>query len=528
MIWRTNARPWRFNAFLFFLCMMVVDETDGFGIIHPQRSIRPTALHDSNKNTQVEETLEDVDARVLRSMLQEQKLDLDTEDDIRKLLERGTVKRTIPKEEQAASKPSEYSSQAFQKLSETKLFQKLKRNAADFLESAGIAILNKIEQDVKVVAALGVFAWDRAVLDVARALPETASSPSKRKTLLLSANMTRPQDEIRVVRESVSAIFQGNAPGRSLRTAAPTGRSNAKVRQTRAFRNKKKMNQPNIPKIPGKVIDTAYELKRELSVETSTPGYRTAPARAAIRAATKGLLDQARTAVALRSAERKQLPTVDYKFASTVDEATVEPVVPQEVTKQKKERSNAEAYTYSYQDLQDYSDTKENDSQFAFFADTVDREKVQEFKSDILNKATLDVEIPTDVEFERSADVLPTYEVDFSNVVVDDEDNLMSKSVEIISDEDFDSTFAEAKSVTAVDGEGEDEEDGPPNPLTQLALRSFDIVFFLLEKVFLVAVPSTIDTAKRVAERLDNVKRKGQGKEGWKPIHSLASTKGRY
>jgi hypothetical protein len=531
------------------------------------------ALYESSKNTnnaewqqqqeEEEENLNDVDARVLQSLLADQKLDLDTEEDIRKLLERGTVKRVVQAPADQSKKPkadSEFSSQVLQKLSETKLFQKLRRNAFDFFESASIAILNKIERDVKVVAALGVFAWDRAVRDVGRALPAASSAtsstqPPGKKTMpfLITSNSTRPQDELRLVRESVAAIVkQGSDPGRAIRTAAPTGRANAKARQTKAFEAKRQQRSAAtnptklLPKVGGAVLDTVYELKRELQVETSQPGYRTAPARAAIQAATKGLIDQARTAVALRSAERErvkqqqQLPLpIDYQFGvgkapppptkraeDTVGDAEEAAMTEQQQQQQKRAVRSDEAYTYSYQDLQDYSTVPPAPPQ--------DQQKAQKFQSDLWKKATIvtvndddntDVAIPTDVEFVRSStDVqFPTYEVDFAN---------SRTAVEIVTDDDdefgdYSTAFAEAKPVG--DSELEvDDGDQPPNPLTQLALRSFDIVFFLLEKVFLVAVPETFATLSRVAARIENIQRKGRGKEGWAPLQNVAPTKGRY
>jgi hypothetical protein len=541
------------------------------------------ALYESSKNTnnaesqqqqqEGEENLNDVDARVLQSLLADQKLDLDTEEDIRKLLERGTVKRVVqaPADQSKAVKAdSEFSSQVLQKLSETKLFQKLRRNAFDFFESASIAILNKIERDVKVVAALGVFAWDRAVRDVGRALPAASSAgssstssstqqPPGKKTMpfLITANSTRPQDELRLVRESVAAIVkQGSDPGRAIRTAAPTGRANAKARQTKAFEAKRQQRSAAtnptklLPKVGGAVLDTVYELKRELQVETSQPGYRTAPARAAIQAATKGLIDQARTAVALRSAERErvkqqQLPLpIDYQFGvgkapppptkraeDTVGEAEEAAILEQTQQQQQQKRAvrSDEAYTYSYQDLQDYTTVPPPPP-----PPPQDQQKAQKFQSDLWKKATIvtvndddniDVAIPTDVEFVRSStDVqFPTYEVDFAN---------SRAAVEIVSDDDdefgdYSTAFAEAKPVGDSELE-EDDGDQPPNPLTQLALRSFDIVFFLLEKVFLVAVPETFATLSRVASRIENIQRKGRGKEGWAPLQNVAPSKGRY
>lgn len=286
----------------------------------------------------VTEGLSDVDARVLRSMLTEKKLNLETEDDVRKLLERGTVKRIpspVPQRKADDGDGSEFSSSILKTLADTKLWKRVSAQAGDALESMGIWVSNKVEQDVKVLAALGLFAWDRAVYDVARALPAAASAPkvfrlaahtnstsassssfdddgdgaadTQKKDLL--REMNRPADEIKSVSRELLGILSGERTGatatnrknnnsnknsgggaafnRGLRTAAPAGGANAAERQRRALfqrRALERQRQIDVTKIGGGVVDAAWELRRELAAETSVPGYKTKPMRQALGA----------------------------------------------------------------------------------------------------------------------------------------------------------------------------------------------------------------------------------------------------
>ena len=143
--------------------------------------------------TTQEEKLSDMDARVLRSMLQDSdKLDLKTEENLKKLLERGVVSKQVPQDAQQAASTSqkkkkkmqglddesEFSSQVLQTLSDTKLWKALSRKAGDWVESATLYLVNRVERDAMTLAALGAFAWDRAVRDVGRALPAAGGSSS--------------------------------------------------------------------------------------------------------------------------------------------------------------------------------------------------------------------------------------------------------------------------------------------------------------------------------------------------------------
>jgi hypothetical protein len=274
-----------------------------------------------------EDTLSDVDSRVLQSMLQDSKLDLDTEEDIKKLLERGTA-NTAKKNPEAKAEESDtqFSSSVFKTFSDTKLWKKVTAQASDLAESVGIWVTNRIEQDVKVLTALGVFTWDRVVQDVARALP--AASTSARKFLILTNSssyqeplepersvleeMNRPADEIQAVSRAVFAILAGDqASGRGLRTVAPAGSINSAERQRRAFVQRKKLDKQDrdVTRVAGAVVDTAYELQRELAAEANPAGYKTISIRNAIEAGvsnTGNILRGVKELVRLGAADRNE------------------------------------------------------------------------------------------------------------------------------------------------------------------------------------------------------------------------------
>ena len=320
---------------------------DGYMTINPPSRSRPRAIaqptyttpfiadrcvaawvKSPEKMSDQEEALSDVDSRVLQAMLEDSKVDLNTEADIKKLLERGTVKKTPKESKQAtvdASESSEFSSQIFKTLSETKLWQKFSSQASDVLESVGIWVSNKVETDLKTLAALGLFAWDRAVKDVARALPESSSmrrdpfmltntssyevSPDRPKALM--DEMNRPADEIRSVSRAIFDILKGEGSGststRGLRTAAPAGTSGSRERQRRAFQQRKKLDrqEKDVTRVPGAVFDTAYELKRELQAETNAAGYKTEGIRNALKAGTNNLLSAVRESARIAAARRQ-------------------------------------------------------------------------------------------------------------------------------------------------------------------------------------------------------------------------------
>ncbi len=277
---------------------------------------------------EIEEDLSDTDSRVLEFMLQDSKLDLETEADIRKLLERGTVKKvSTPQKEEPTE--SDYTSTILKTLGDTKLWKKLSTQASDVFESVSIWIGNKVEQDVKTLAALGFFAWERAVRDVGRALPQAGELSKKTVFLLTNSSsavddaatqrgikdrMLRPQDEIQSVSREIRGILSGqqrSSSGRNLRTIAPAGSSNNAERLRRAYQQSRRAERDakDLTKVPGKVVDGAWELRRELKAETNEPGYKSKPIRNAIAAGvanTGNLLQSVKEQARLAASKRKE------------------------------------------------------------------------------------------------------------------------------------------------------------------------------------------------------------------------------
>ena len=284
-----------------------------------------------------ESILTDVDTRVLRAMLQEEKfINPNDTEELRKLLERGTVKTTPTtsrrnnnnsnnNNDDDEDEASVYSSQVLKTLTDTKLWKKLSVQAGDILESVSIWVSNKVEQDVKVLAALSIFAWDRVQQDVARALPASSSASGiLPKPLLLLTNasayqesttlsenlrdqMNRPQDELKSVSRELFAILSGERTNyqqqkmqqqqRGLRTVAPAGTVYSGERQRRALQQKRKVEQSKqnvATNIGSNVVDRVWELRQEIKSETNVPGYKTKPLRQAISARTQNLLESVR------------------------------------------------------------------------------------------------------------------------------------------------------------------------------------------------------------------------------------------
>ena len=95
---------------------------------------------------------------------------------------------------------------------------------------------------------------------------------------------------------------------------------------------------------------------------------------------------------------------------------------------------------------------------------------------------------------------------------------------EIVTDDDFDRAFGEAKVAVEVNEAEEEKED---NILVQVLLRSLDVTFFLLEKI-VAGIPGAIERSQTALTRFAEVNRDGRGTKGWKPVKNLADTKGRY
>ena len=198
-------------------------------------------------------------------------------------------------------------------LTDSDLWRSFQAKANEVSESAKIFVSNRVERDLKLLASIGLFAFDRIQKDVARALPASSQAASRamnkvlqlgnsssleemQTTAELREELITPLDEIKSVSQSLKEILSGEpmsavstSSRRGLRTAAPAGQRNTAERQRRALQRRQETTLkqekdvlPDLGGIAGSLTDTAWELKREMEVETSRPGYRSETARTAI------------------------------------------------------------------------------------------------------------------------------------------------------------------------------------------------------------------------------------------------------
>lgn len=133
--------------------------------------------------------------------------------------------------------------------------------------------------------------------------------------------MNRPSDEIKSVTRAVADILKGGGTrgsgagptkNRGLRTAAPAGSGAAAAeRQRRAYTQRKQMRKQerDVTRVPGNLVDTAWELQRELKSEKSPAGYKSAGFRNAIEAGVVGtgnFLQGVRREAQLSAAKRQE------------------------------------------------------------------------------------------------------------------------------------------------------------------------------------------------------------------------------
>jgi hypothetical protein len=303
-------------------------------------------------------------------MLQDGALDLETEESMKKLLERGVAPKSAPRSQpENDASDSEFSSRVIQTLTDTKLWKALQAKANDVLESAKIYISNRVERDAKLLASIGIFAWERAVRDTARALPaagsssaavgravriaarqlgnsssfnemqealrQSAASVREQKRSLedldLYEELNTPLDEIKSVTQSILNILKGDAVSsatsqRGLKSAAPAGNSMRSERQQRAYQKRKqtvlkweKESGINVGRVAGGFADAAWQVRRELTAETSRPGYKTETIRTAIAA---GAGTTSRVITAAREGDSRTLRNI--LFGSRAKEQLLE------------------------------------------------------------------------------------------------------------------------------------------------------------------------------------------------------------
>ena len=301
-----------------------------------------TPATSSNTNANDDQAISSVDARVLESILEDGKLNLSTEYEVKKLLDGPRLQEGEEYPGEEYDEEGKYSSKVIKKVSDSKFWNSIRAKGEEIIDQAGIYIANRIERDSKTLAALGIFSIDRIRRDVARALPAAGRATRK---LLLATNssaaemfldvtdktpfslpaersltnsemldgysdlydeLTTPADEIRKVTEAIRDILSGkeidydDPSRRGVRSFAPAGTARMAERQRRAYRARKqtvlKREREGIDRKVGRafgsVTDATWEFRRE--TEGREAGYRSKGARKALAAGASQLLEAGR------------------------------------------------------------------------------------------------------------------------------------------------------------------------------------------------------------------------------------------
>jgi hypothetical protein len=317
-----------------------------------------TSLYATTDKEKEDDLISEMDARILQSMLRDNKLDLEQTSNMKKLLERGIRKEEedgddeksfAERKKEENAEDDTYSSQVIKTLADTKFWKAFKRNAGEVLESVAISLTNEIEKGAKVLVGLGFFAWERAAQDVARALPNVATVPKKKVFQLgetssfveptveeeedemtpsqraksIRQEFTTPADELSAVTAEIGKIFQradrqvalqsqedkskdtrnpffaafaeerelqqlksssggDSTPfyaSASLSTTASRGTARLDKAFERTKTTKLAREKENLAvkgnRLASAAIDSAYQVKTEITSEENIPGYKT-------------------------------------------------------------------------------------------------------------------------------------------------------------------------------------------------------------------------------------------------------------
>lgn len=539
--------------------------------------------------------LDELDARVLQSMLQDEKLNLQQEENMKRLLERGIrTKEPVSQEAKRAKvealQENEYASQVLQTLGNTKLWKGLRRNAADLLESAKIWVENKVERDTKLVAGLGFFALERAIRDVKRALPATASVVDKvaPKFLLdatstandpqdIRSQMRTPKDEIQSVTQEIRLIIQSGGEQRS-GGLAPLGLQSTatskqgKDRFLKAYQRRKqttlKREQENLAqtsmRMAGSVLNSAYQVQRELEIEPNQPGYKTKALRegavqtskflasgaatflSGAKAVAQAALAEGKTnpqgalpstsrdggmdatSAALDAAMGKVSPPEEFIDATVVDlssSGTSPWTAANAPINSRVPGSSSDIYraipeTDPFRSTATNPGSRDQEEENLFFASR----QAPDFQQDRTVSPPAEerggayfvqgfqgsaptytpkleiVEAIWEMQAGGAGAGGPPGEIYSDGVMlvgddededdflmdVDPQDALRKVMAEIISDDEFEDAFGQAKQVAEVNEY--EEESASPSIWSQITLRVLDVLFLILEKVFLVSL----------------------------------------
>lgn len=323
---QTMSRIRSHDSFLLLLvCLLGTILPISHAFLHPPQSrarqtLRRNNFNNNNNEKEEEAILTDLDARVLQSMLQDSQnnLNLEDEQNMKKLLERGIQqKKKIPRNPTEDEEESEYSSSVLKALGDTKLWKRLSLNVQNYFDSAKIYVSNRVERDAKLLGSLGLFAFERAMQDVSRALPASVAEKVVPKTLMqlsstssfnknetktmsqagrIRQDMATPLDEIKSVGEELKSIFNsdpndknnpkettvgGGKGSRGLRSTATS--KSGKQRFEKAFQRQQettlKREKENIAQSLGRsaneIVDNAWQVKQQTETELNEPGYKT-------------------------------------------------------------------------------------------------------------------------------------------------------------------------------------------------------------------------------------------------------------
>ena len=310
-----------------------------------------TTSSNTNNNKNNEPAISNVDARVLESILQDGKLDLSSEYEVKKLLEGPRLQdnEDYPtNNEEEDTRSDKYNSKFVKSVSDNAFWNSIKAKGEELIDSAAIYIANRIERDTKTLAAVGLFTFDRIRKDIGRALPAAGRAT---RQLLLSSNstyaerlldvtdkspfalpsersltnrdivgsgydelyedLTTPADEIRSVTSAILDILSGkeidydqsSSARRSVKSFAPAGTSRMAERQKRAYKARKqtvlKREKEGIDRKVGRAIgsvsDATWEFRREMQTNKGREaGYRSKGVRKALTAGATQLLEAGR------------------------------------------------------------------------------------------------------------------------------------------------------------------------------------------------------------------------------------------
>jgi len=247
---------------------------------------------------QKEDVLSDIDAKVLKSLLEDDDL-ISSEESMRRLLIRDEIarERFTKEEKEEEFSDSTFSSSVLRDLEMGKndAWNALKPKLQNIFQSAGLFVKNRIERDIRLISALGMFAIDRAIRDASRVLPAVATkkevnmitgnlAPDANKQLLNASNegvrekLNTAEDEIKMVQQSVQNILSGKSVlsgrGRTLASVAEPGESLRGERMKKAYETRKRKNEKNLNLSDmKKLVDSTYEMKNEMEGEKA--GYKT-------------------------------------------------------------------------------------------------------------------------------------------------------------------------------------------------------------------------------------------------------------